>query len=78
MNSIKKGIKKFHSRAREVFDVSGAGDTVAATFALSLSTGATYEESALLSNIAAGIVVGKLGTAVASLKEMKREIEKIK
>ena len=74
----KKGIKKFDSRAREVFDVSGAGDTVAATFALSLSTGAAYEESALLSNIAAGIVVGKLGTAVANLKEMKREIEKIK
>ena len=52
--------------AREVFDVSGAGDTVIATLALALAAGATMEESAILANHAAGLVVGKVGTATLS------------
>jgi len=51
--------------AREVFDVSGAGDTVVATFAAALAAGADYGIAAQLANVAAGIVVGKVGTAVA-------------
>lgn len=51
------------TRAREVFDVSGAGDTVVATLALAIGRGADLEEAAFLANIAAGIVVGKIGTA---------------
>ncbi|MEE9218111.1 MAG: D-glycero-beta-D-manno-heptose-7-phosphate kinase [Acidobacteriota bacterium] len=51
--------------AREVFDVSGAGDTVVAVLALALAAGASGVEAALLANAAGGVVVGKLGTAVA-------------
>jgi D-beta-D-heptose 7-phosphate kinase/D-beta-D-heptose 1-phosphate adenosyltransferase len=58
------------SQAREVFDVTGAGDTVIATFSLALAAGASYVEAARLSNIAAGIVVGKLGTATVSPREI--------
>lgn len=56
--------------AREVFDVTGAGDTVIATLAASIAAGATLAESAMLANHAAGIVVGKLGTATASADEL--------
>lgn len=58
--------------AREVFDVSGAGDTVVATLALTLASGATMEEAAVLANQAAGIVVGKLGTATLTQAELLR------
>ena len=52
------------TRAREVYDVSGAGDTALAAFGLALAAGATRAEAAGLANAAAGIVVGKVGTAV--------------
>jgi D-glycero-beta-D-manno-heptose-7-phosphate kinase len=58
------------TKAREVFDVSGAGDTVVATVVLALVSGATYREAALLANCAAGVVVGKLGTAVCEPEEL--------
>jgi D-beta-D-heptose 7-phosphate kinase/D-beta-D-heptose 1-phosphate adenosyltransferase len=58
------------ARAREVFDVSGAGDTVVATLALSLAAGGTMEAGVLLSNLAAGVVVGKLGTAAVTAEEL--------
>ncbi|HEV7889811.1 MAG TPA: D-glycero-beta-D-manno-heptose-7-phosphate kinase [Pyrinomonadaceae bacterium] len=56
--------------AREVFDVTGAGDTVIATLAASIAAGATLAEAAMLANHAAGIVVGKIGTATASADEL--------
>lgn len=56
--------------AREVYDVTGAGDTVIATLAGALATGATMLEAAALANHAAGIVVGKVGTATASAEEL--------
>jgi D-glycero-beta-D-manno-heptose-7-phosphate kinase len=56
--------------AREVFDVTGAGDTVIATLAIALAAGASMTEAAVLANHAAGIVVGKLGTATADAKEI--------
>jgi len=58
------------TRAREVFDVSGAGDTVIASYVLALAAGADGVEAAELSNHAAGVVVGKLGTAVCSPEEL--------
>ena len=61
--------------AREVFDVSGAGDTVIAVTAAAIAAGATLEEAARLANIAAGIVVGKLGTAVAQPREIVAALE---
>ena len=56
--------------AREVFDVSGAGDTVIATLTLGLVAGETFEDSAHLANLAAGIVVGKVGTATVTPEEI--------
>ena len=56
--------------AREVFDVSGAGDTVIATLAVMIAAGADWAEAIRVANIAAGIVVGKLGTAVVARQEL--------
>ena len=56
--------------AREVYDVTGAGDTVIATLAAALAAGASLTEAAALANHAAGIVVGKLGTATATIEEL--------
>lgn len=61
--------------AREVFDVTGAGDTVIATLAGALAAGASMTEAAMLANQAAGIVVGKLGTATTSAEEILDSIE---
>ncbi|MBI4851245.1 MAG: D-glycero-beta-D-manno-heptose-7-phosphate kinase [Acidobacteria bacterium] len=61
--------------AREVYDVTGAGDTVVATLALGLACGASMLESAILANYAAGVVVAKVGTATASAKEVLDEID---
>jgi len=58
------------TRAREVFDVSGAGDTVIALFTLALSAGAAPAEAAEIANHASGIVVGKLGTATVTPAEL--------
>jgi rfaE bifunctional protein kinase chain/domain len=60
--------------AQEVFDVSGAGDTVIACFTLALSCGASKLEAAHIANFAAGIVVGKVGTAVTTRKELLRRL----
>jgi D-beta-D-heptose 7-phosphate kinase/D-beta-D-heptose 1-phosphate adenosyltransferase len=57
--------------AREVYDVTGAGDTVIAALAAALSAGATMIEAAMFANQAAGIVVGKVGTATASAEELR-------
>jgi D-beta-D-heptose 7-phosphate kinase/D-beta-D-heptose 1-phosphate adenosyltransferase len=64
------GVTHFAAEAREVFDVSGAGDTVVATLAAGLAAGLPMEVAARLANIAAGVVVGKIGTAVAREAEM--------
>lgn len=60
--------------ARQVFDVTGAGDVVTATVVLALLAGADLYQSAQLANLAAGIAVGKLGTATVSLDELREEI----
>jgi D-glycero-beta-D-manno-heptose-7-phosphate kinase len=67
-----RGQKPFHipTVAQEVFDVSGAGDTVIATFTLAIAAGASPLEAAIVSNHAAGIVVGKIGTATATREEL--------
>jgi len=62
--------RHIHAAAREVFDVTGAGDTVIATLALAVAAGATLYEAADLANRAAGIVVGKLGTATVAPEEL--------
>lgn len=57
--------------AKEVYDVSGAGDTVIGTVALAIASGASFKEAAVISNFAAGIVVGKVGTATVAPGELK-------
>ncbi|PYQ58247.1 MAG: hypothetical protein DMF58_16030 [Acidobacteria bacterium] len=60
----------------QVADVTGAGDTVIATFTLALAAGASYAEAAKLANYAGGIVVMKMGTATASNEELRHAIER--
>ena len=73
-----RGQKPFHipTVAQEVFDVSGAGDTVIATFTLAIAAGASPVEAAILSNHAAGIVVGKVGTATTTPEELLNSFSK--
>lgn len=61
---------KIKAEARQVFDVSGAGDTVIAVMGLCLASGASFRDAASVANTAAGIVVGKVGTATVSGKEL--------
>lgn len=73
-----RGHPPFHipTVAQEVFDVSGAGDTVISTFTLAIAAGASPVEAAIFSNHAAGIVVGKVGTATTSPEELLRSFGK--
>jgi len=68
------GVHHLKARAQEVYDVSGAGDTVVAAFALALGAGLAPAEAASLANAAAAIVVGKLGTAVAQPGEIAQAL----
>ncbi len=72
MTLFRRGHDPLHSAAlaHQVFDVTGAGDTVVAVLALGLATGLAIEDAMLLANVAAGIVVEKPGTATVSLDEM--------
>lgn len=67
---LERGAVHEKAQAREVFDVSGAGDTVIATLAAMLAQGAEWERAIHVANVAAGIVVGKLGTAVVTRDEL--------
>jgi len=64
----------FPTLAKEVFDVTGAGDTVIGTFALCMASGASFREAAALANAAAGIVVGKVGTATVTPEELRKTL----
>jgi len=73
-----KPMKQIPTVAQEVFDVSGAGDTVIASYTLALASGADPIESAHIANCAAGIVVGKVGIAVVTPKELLDGILKVR
>jgi rfaE bifunctional protein kinase chain/domain len=64
--------------AKEVYDVSGAGDTVIGVFTLALASGASMDEAAYMANAAAGVVVGKLGIGVCDGKELETHLKNIK
>lgn len=72
MTLLRPDHEEFHipTQAKEVFDVTGAGDTVIATLALALAARADYSQASALANIAAGVVVGKLGTSTVSEAEL--------
>lgn len=67
-------VRLFPARARHVFDVTGAGDTVVAAVAATLAAGGTLEDAAQIANAAAGMVVGEIGTAVCPLPLLKKLI----
>ncbi len=69
-----KKVEWLPTKAREVFDVTGAGDTVMSALALSLASGLNLKQSIIIANHAAGIVVGKRGTAVVSAKELENDL----
>ena len=76
MTLLRDNGREAHLRAEavDVFDVSGAGDTVVATLATALSAGAEIEDAAKLANVSAGIVVGKVGTAVVFTEDFLTEL----
>ena len=78
MTLVESGRDAYHqpTRAREVFDVTGAGDTVISTLAASIAAGEDLKHATTLANLAAGIVVGKLGTASVTIEELYQEIHK--
>jgi len=69
-----KEVKHIPTRAKQVFDVTGAGDTVIASFSLAVAAGALPFEAGEIANLAAGIVVGKLGTATVTVEEMEEAL----
>lgn len=79
MTLLQPGRQELHlpAHAREVYDVTGAGDTVIATLAAALAAGEELPQAVTLANIAAGIVVGKLGTATISAPELRREVNQL-
>jgi D-beta-D-heptose 7-phosphate kinase/D-beta-D-heptose 1-phosphate adenosyltransferase len=68
-------VKHFPTEPRDVFDVTGAGDTVVAVCALALASGASYEDAAKLANIAAGFVGDEVGTVAVAKEKLQRIIE---
>jgi D-beta-D-heptose 7-phosphate kinase/D-beta-D-heptose 1-phosphate adenosyltransferase len=70
------GYHEINTVAQQVFDVTGAGDTVAAGLALGLASGASMREAAMLANAAAGVVVGKVGTATVDRQELRAAVRR--
>ncbi len=68
-------IKTVHSDAREVFDVTGAGDTVVSSFTLSYLASRSWEDSVRIANYSAGIVVGRIGTSTVTRKELEERLK---
>ncbi|WP_434456989.1 bifunctional D-glycero-beta-D-manno-heptose-7-phosphate kinase/D-glycero-beta-D-manno-heptose 1-phosphate adenylyltransferase HldE [Stutzerimonas urumqiensis] len=78
MTLLRPNLPELHlpARAREVFDVTGAGDTVISTLAAAIAAGEALPQAVALANLAAGIVVGKLGTACISAPELRRAVQR--
>lgn len=68
-------VRHFTTEAREMFDVTGAGDTVVAACSLALASGANYEEAAVIANLAAGLVGDEVGTVAVPLKKLRKVIQ---
>lgn len=73
----KSGVER-GAMGRQVFDVTGAGDTALSVLALAVAAGASLEDAAMLANTAAGVVVGKLGTATVGPEELAQAVEEIR
>jgi D-beta-D-heptose 7-phosphate kinase/D-beta-D-heptose 1-phosphate adenosyltransferase len=71
-------IRHIHTAAKKVYDVTGAGDTVIAAFCLGLASGLQMKEAAVISNLAAGIVVGEVGTSTVRGEDLKKAISEMR
>jgi rfaE bifunctional protein kinase chain/domain len=71
----RRAVKHFPTEPRDLFDVTGAGDTVVAVCGLALACGASFEESAVLANLAAGLVGDEVGTVAVPLEKLKRLLQ---
>jgi rfaE bifunctional protein kinase chain/domain len=71
----RRAVRHFPTEARAMFDVTGAGDTVVAVCALALACGASFEEAAVVANLAAGLVGEEVGTVAVSLEKLKRSVQ---
>ncbi len=71
---VGKPVVHIPTMAREVYDVTGAGDTVMGALSLALAAGADMREAAVIANFAAGVVVGKRGTATVTRAELERAL----
>jgi rfaE bifunctional protein kinase chain/domain len=69
-------VNHFPTVAQKVFDVTGAGDTVIAVFVAAVAAGANLKEAAVISNSAAGLVVGQIGTATVTVEQLKKELRR--
>lgn len=76
MTLLREGHPELHvpTQAKEVYDVTGAGDTVIATMAAAIAAGQSLQQATILANIAAGIVVSKVGTATINLPELRKNM----
>lgn len=70
-------VKHFPTQPRDIFDVTGAGDTVVAVCALALACGGSYEDAAVMANQAAGLVGDEVGTVAVSLESLKRNLKEL-
>lgn len=68
-------MRHFPTEAREMFDVTGAGDTVVAACSLALASGSSYEEAAIIANLAAGLVGDEVGTVAVSVALLRKVIQ---
>jgi rfaE bifunctional protein kinase chain/domain len=73
----RRSIKHFPTEPKDIFDVTGAGDTVVAVCALALACGASYEEAAIIANSAAGLVGDEVGTVAVPMKKLKSIIKEL-
>ena len=78
MSLFKRGerIRHFPTAARDVYDVTGAGDTVVAAGGLALAAGGTFEEAAVLANIAAGVAVAHVGTVAVPAEALRQAVDR--
>jgi D-beta-D-heptose 7-phosphate kinase/D-beta-D-heptose 1-phosphate adenosyltransferase len=70
----KEKVTHISTVTKDVYDVTGAGDTVIAAFTLAHASGASMKDAAVIANHAAGIVVGKVGTAVATTEQLQKSL----
>jgi bifunctional ADP-heptose synthase (sugar kinase/adenylyltransferase) len=71
----RRPVKHFPTEARDIFDVTGAGDTVVAACGLALACGASFEEAAVIANVAAGLVGDEVGTVAVALEKLKLAVK---